>query len=94
MTTLTASQARSTLFPLIEAVNQDGGIVTITSKAGNAVLMSADEYAALEETAHLLRSPANAERLLKSLASKRRTEQNLTEQNLTEQNLTEQNLTE
>jgi len=52
--TLTASQAGSTLFPLIEAVNQDGGIVTITSKAGNAVLMSADEYAALEETAHLL----------------------------------------
>jgi len=50
MTTITASQARSTLFPLIEAVNQDGGIVTITSKAGNAVLMSADEYAALEET--------------------------------------------
>jgi len=47
--TLTASQARSTLLPLIEAVNQDGGIVTITSKAGNAVLMSADQYAALEE---------------------------------------------
>jgi len=28
MTTLTASQARSTLFPLIEAVDQHGGIVT------------------------------------------------------------------
>ncbi len=79
MTTLTASEARSTLFPLIEEVNKDGGVVTITSKAGNAVLMSADEYAALEETAHLLRSPANAERLLKSLSSKQRRERDLVE---------------
>jgi len=65
--------------------------VTITSKAGNAVLMSADEYAALEETAHLLRSPANAERLSKSLASKRRTERDLTERDPTERNPTERN---
>jgi len=79
MTTLTASQARSTLFPLIEEVNQGGGVVTITSKAGNAVLMSADEYAALEETAHLLRSPANAERLLASLASTQRRAHDLVE---------------
>jgi len=79
MATMTASQARSRLFPLIEEVNQDGGVVTITSKAGNAVLMSADEYAALEETAHLLRSPANADRLLASLQSDERREHDLVE---------------
>ncbi len=77
MTTMTASKARAELFPLIEEVNRDGRVVTITSKAGNAVLMSADEYAALEETAHLLRSPANAQRLLTSLASKKRVEHDL-----------------
>jgi len=31
---------------------------------GNAVLMSAEEYAAWQETAYLFRSPANARRLL------------------------------
>jgi antitoxin YefM len=38
--------------------------IEITSTRGNAVLMSADEYAAWQETAHLFRSPANARRLL------------------------------
>ena len=36
--------------------------MVITSKGGNAVLMSADEYAAWQETACLFRSPANARR--------------------------------
>ena len=41
--------------------------VEITSRRGNAVLVSADEYAALKETAYLLRVPANAKRLVESL---------------------------
>ena len=41
--------------------------VEITSRRGNAVLISAEEFAALEETAYLLRVPANAKRLLESL---------------------------
>ncbi|MGK2854788.1 MAG: type II toxin-antitoxin system Phd/YefM family antitoxin [Microbacteriaceae bacterium] len=61
---ITASQARRELFPLIEQVNDDRAPIEITSKRGNAVLMSADEYAAWEETAHLFRSPENARRLL------------------------------
>lgn len=80
MTTLNESTARAELFPLIKSVNDDGGVVTITSQAGNAVLLSADEYAALEETAHLLRSPVNAERLLRSMRSDRRVEQPLVEE--------------
>jgi antitoxin YefM len=36
------------------------------SKHGNAVLVSAEDYAALREGAYLLRSPANARRLLKA----------------------------
>jgi antitoxin YefM len=41
--------------------------VEITSKRGDAVLMAVADYRALEETAHLLRSPANVRRLLESL---------------------------
>jgi antitoxin YefM len=68
---ITASQARRELFALIERVNADRTEVEITSKRGAAVLMSRDEYDALQETAHLLRSPANAKRLLRSLEQAR-----------------------
>jgi len=64
---ITATEARKNLFPLIEQVNDDRTPVEITSRRGAAVLMSRADYDALEETAHLLRSPANARRLLESL---------------------------
>jgi antitoxin YefM len=64
---ITASEARKRLFLLIEQVNEDRTPVEITSKRGGAVLMSIDDYRALEETAHLLRSPANVRRLIESL---------------------------
>lgn len=64
---VTASEARKNLFPLIEQVNDDRTPVEITSRRGDAVLMSRADYDALQETAHLLRAPANARRLLESL---------------------------
>ncbi len=64
---VTASEARKNLFPLIEQVNNDRTPVEITSRRGDAVLLSRADYDALEETAHLLRVPANAKRLLESL---------------------------
>jgi antitoxin YefM len=71
---ITASEARKHLFPLIEQVNNDRTPVEINSRRGDAVLISKDDYEALEETAHLLRSPANARRLLESLAQAQRGE--------------------
>ncbi len=68
---ITASEARKNLFPLIEQVNQDRTPIEITSKRGDAVLMAVDDYRALEETAYLLRSPANVRRLLESLEQAR-----------------------
>ncbi len=65
---LSASEARKRLFPLIEQVNDDQEPVEIVSKAGTAYLVSADQWRSLMETAHLLRSPANADRLLRSIA--------------------------
>ena len=71
---ITASEARKNLFPLIEQVNDDQVPIEITSKRGDAVLISRAAYDALEETAYLLRSPANATRLMESLAAGRRGE--------------------
>jgi antitoxin YefM len=71
---ITASEARKNLFPLIEQVNEDHTAVEITSRRGNAVLMSRAEYDALQETAYLLRVPVNARRLLESLDQARRGE--------------------
>lgn len=64
---VTASEARKNLFPLIEKVNDDRTPIEITSRRGDAVLLSRQDYDALEETAHLLRVPANAKRLIESL---------------------------
>jgi antitoxin YefM len=64
---ITASEARSDLFGLIERVNLDKTEIEITSKRGSAVLMSKDEYDALVETTYLLRSPKNARRLLNAM---------------------------
>lgn len=63
---ITASEARKALFPLIKKVNDDHEAIEIVSKHGNAVLVSAEDYAALREGSYLLRSPANARRLLKA----------------------------
>lgn len=68
---ITASEARKNLFPLIEKVNDDRMPIEITSRRGTAVLMSLDDYNALEETAYLLRSPANAARLIVGLEQAR-----------------------
>ncbi|MFC0628846.1 type II toxin-antitoxin system Phd/YefM family antitoxin [Kribbella deserti] len=76
---ITASAARKDLFPLIEQVNADHTPVEITSKAGGAVLLALDDYRALEETAYLLRTPANATRLLESLAQAQRGEREVHE---------------
>lgn len=61
---ITASEARKSLFPLIEQVNEDCSAIEITSKKGNAFLVSEAEWNSLQETAFLLRSPKNAARLL------------------------------
>jgi antitoxin YefM len=66
VTSITASEARKGLFPLIKKVNEDHDAIEIVSKHGNAVLVAAEDYAALREGSYLLRSPANARRLLKA----------------------------
>ena len=44
---ITASEARRTYFPLIEKVNDDRTPIEITSRRGDAVLLSRADYEAL-----------------------------------------------
>jgi antitoxin YefM len=69
--TVTASEARARLFPLIQQVNDDHAPVRISSRGGDAVLMSAADYDSWQETIYLLRSPANARRLMEAVARDR-----------------------
>ena len=63
------SQARQRLASLLDEVTDDREVVIIRRRNGEpAALIAADELASLTETAHLLRSPANAVRLLDALA--------------------------
>ena len=64
---ISASEARKTLFPLIERVNEDHTPIEIVSKLGNAVLVSKEDWDSIVETNYLLRSPANAKHLMESV---------------------------
>ncbi|WP_436841095.1 type II toxin-antitoxin system Phd/YefM family antitoxin [Streptomyces bobili] len=52
---MSASEARRGLFSLIKRVNDDHTPVRISPKGGDAVIMSADDHEAWQETVHLLR---------------------------------------
>ncbi len=65
--TISASEARRNLFPLIQQVNDDRIAIEITSKNGDAVLMAREDYESIMETLYLTRSQANAEIILRGL---------------------------
>ena len=69
MDTISYTAARANLSKTMEKVCNDHTPIIITRKREAAVVMlSLDDYQALEETAYLLRAPANARRLLESIA--------------------------
>ncbi|HXH15360.1 MAG TPA: type II toxin-antitoxin system prevent-host-death family antitoxin [Sphingomonas sp.] len=68
MQTVTYSEARENLKSVIDKVAADRAPVMITRQRGeNVVMISASEWAGMEETLYLLRSPRNAERLLEAV---------------------------
>ena len=67
-TETTYTQARASLASLCDRVTADREVVIIKRRGAQAVaLIAADELSSLTETAHLLRSPRNAARLLTAL---------------------------
>jgi antitoxin YefM len=68
----TYTQAREQLKALMDRAVDDREVILVRRRSGDAVAMiAADELQSLLETAHLLRSPKNAERLLAALARAR-----------------------
>lgn len=73
MRTISYTEARQNLSATMVQTVEDRAPTIITRKNGEAcVLLSLEEFNALEETAHLLRSPANARRLIDAVDSLRR----------------------
>ena len=69
MKAITYTAARQNLAKTMEKVCRDHSPVVVTRKASNSVvIMSLEDYEALEETAYLLRSPKNTRRLIESIA--------------------------
>ncbi len=69
MDAITYSTARARLADTMDRVCDDHEPIIITRNGEQAVvMMSLDDFKALEETSYLLRSPKNARRLLESIA--------------------------
>jgi antitoxin YefM len=68
MRTMTYTESRARYAETLDAVANDREEVVIT-RAGHepVVIVSLEDYQSLKETAYLLRSPANARRLLASI---------------------------
>ena len=69
MKAVSYSEARENLKSVIDRVVADRAPIAITRQRGEgAVLVSESEWASIEETLHLLASPANARHLAESIA--------------------------
>ncbi len=68
MKAISYTAARENLASTMDRVCNDRDPVIITRKRDQSVVMlSLEEYESLEETAHLLRAPANSRRLLEAI---------------------------
>ena len=68
MRIISFTQARSSLKAVLDGVVNDADCTVVTRRdAENAVIMSMDYYNSLMETVHLLKTPANAAHLAKSI---------------------------
>jgi len=67
MTTLTASKARAMLYQLLDQTAQSHRPVQITGKRANAILISEDDWRAIQETLHLLSIPGMRKSIRKGL---------------------------
>ncbi len=73
MNTVTYTDARQNFKSTMEKVCADHAPIIITRQdADSVVMMSLDDYNAIQETAYLLRSPKNAARLAKALEDAKR----------------------
>ncbi|MFO7559073.1 MAG: type II toxin-antitoxin system Phd/YefM family antitoxin [Desulfobacterales bacterium] len=67
MPTLSATEARSKLYRLIDQTASSHEPIVITSKRGNAVLLSEEDWRAIQETMYLLNIPGMRESIREGL---------------------------
>ncbi len=67
MTTITATKARSSLYQLLDNVAVSHEPVLITGRRGNAVLISEEDWRAINETLFLLSIPGMRESIIEGL---------------------------
>lgn len=66
MATLTVSQARGNLFKLIDQAAESHEPIQITGRRHNAVLISEEDFRAIQETLHILAVPGMRKSLLRA----------------------------
>jgi len=67
MTTLTTSQARAQLFNLVDAAIITHKPIQIKGRRASAVLVSSEDWEAIQETLYLLSTPGMRESLVKNM---------------------------
>ena len=69
MSSITATEARKRLFKLIDEAAASHEPILITGKRGNAVLVSEEDWKAMQETVYLLSLPGMREAIREGLDS-------------------------
>ena len=69
MTTMSATEARKQLYRLLDEVARSHEPVQITGRRGNAVLVSEDDWRAVQETLYLVSIPGMRESILEGMAT-------------------------
>jgi PHD/YefM family antitoxin component YafN of YafNO toxin-antitoxin module len=67
MKTINATKARSILYKLIDDAYESSEPIQITGKRGNAVLISEDNWRAIQETLYLISIPGMRDSILEGL---------------------------
>jgi prevent-host-death family protein len=69
MTSISATEARKSLYKLVDDVSTSHEPVQINGKRGNAVLVGEDDWRAVQETLHLLSVPGMRESIIEGMAT-------------------------
>ena len=68
MSSMSASEARANLYRLIDQTAESHEPILITGRRGGAVLVSSEDWAAIQETLHLLSVPGMRESIKEGMA--------------------------
>jgi antitoxin YefM len=67
MTTITVTNARKDLYKLIDQVQESHEPIHITGKRGSGVLISEEDFAAIQETLYLQSVPGMSESIIEGM---------------------------